>query len=159
MQLANCTLLKINNPMTQNNIINQIVEVLHKHSKFAAEKNGKAQLYVDDVKAAATEIAALQPLTKLREEVERLKHEVIEDAKLDSSTKATIFANGLEIAYERVLSLLTQENDGNASEIFHLLSDLIKWEETNFIEPDLLARVKDAKAKLERPLPSPPKSK
>lgn len=61
--------------MTQNKLIEQIVEVLHKHSKFAAEENGKTQLNIDDVQAAATEIASLHPLTKLSKEVERLRDE------------------------------------------------------------------------------------
>ena len=42
---------------------------------------------------------------------------------------------------------------GHKNEVLHLLSDLIQWEETNFIEPDLLARIKDAKEKLERAYP------
>ena len=75
--------------MTQNNqLINQIVEVLKKH---AGEKNIHAlQLkYGNKFEQMVYEIASLHPLTKLREEVERLRDEA-EMEKYESETTMVI---------------------------------------------------------------------
>ena len=151
--------------MTQNQLIEQIVEVLKKHGMQPFYETPTTALFDSEFEAAATEIAALHPLTKLREDVERLREKFSAEwnkrKKMNWENEYVEQSGCLneEDCLQLVLSLLPQENDGNASEILQLLSDLIKWEETNFIEPDLLARVKDVKAKLERTLPSPPKSK
>ena len=171
--------------MTQNNIIEQIVEVLHKHSKFAAEKNGKAQLYVDDVKAAATEIASLHPLTKIREEVERLRDEAVKeynklgiesDVIADEDDEARVSELfGTTLAFEEVLSLLPQENDGWISvgdaklendAMYYIcwagrVFDPLEWEEDSqsFTDGRLYFHKSEITHVMPYILPSPPKSK
>lgn len=80
--------------MTQNNLINQIVEVLTKHSKFAIEKNGKTHLNIDDVQAAATEIAALvneDVVKEIDNEIKktRILRQELEDKRQHSDTLTT----------------------------------------------------------------------
>lgn len=90
--------------MKQNNLINQIVGVLNRytHEDFI---NVDFVVFKSDFQEVATEIAALHPLTKIREEVERL----MEDDKTedDSDSMFSIGARGMGY---KVLSLLTQGN-------------------------------------------------
>lgn len=58
-----------------NNLIEQILEVLNAHAKPSFEAGEGSVIYQQSFQSAATEIASLHPLTKIREEVERLRDE------------------------------------------------------------------------------------
>lgn len=99
--------------MTQNKLIEQIVEVLKRHPI----SNDMTSNTRDVVRMeAATEIAALHPLTKLREEVERLKSDwdstlasFVACEDVQGAVSASVV---LKVLTQILLSLLTQENDG-----------------------------------------------
>lgn len=84
-----------------NNIINQIVEVLDRytHEDFI---NVDFVVFKSDFQEVATEIAALHPLTKIIEEVERLTYQEITNLKSEVKAVKEI---GEQIGYGHLMSL------------------------------------------------------
>lgn len=95
--------------MTQNNLINQIVEVLDRytHEDFI---NVDFVVFKSDFQEVATEIASLHPLTKIIEEIERLRDEAQLEKYKSETTLAKVLRDGKISAFNQVLSLLTQGN-------------------------------------------------
>lgn len=183
--------------MTQNNkLIEQLRAVTESIMDLRIKQQGGAiiteqhlhSIEMDIFKAmdAATEIASLHPLTKIREEVERLRDEAQVEKYKSETTLAKVLRDGKISAFNQVLSLLTQENDGNSFEeaVEEYVLDIMKNNYTRFLsyalsligkeifktnsdeftfsqEADLAPnqRYKIEMKGTIQPLPSPPKSK
>lgn len=149
-----------------NNIINQIVEVLDRytHEDFI---NVDFVVFKSDFQEVATEIAALHPLTKIIEEVERLRDEAQMEKYESGTTLAKVLRDGKISAFNQVLSLLTQGNyegisvEDRLPETDGLYYTFIKTKvsesmgETMFQDGEFMSSF----VTHWQPLPSPPKSK